>query len=184
VSDVMNLGQLAAYLQMSEAQVYHLLASGKVPGVKVGKQWRFARTAIESWLQSAGSRAVDVLIVDDDAAIRDLIQNAMRDAGHRPVSVASVSQALGMLEDIRFDVAIIDLLLPDGSGFDIVKALSGKPSAPEVIMITAHPEHELIGGIRELLPFAVVLEKPFRLQELVKLASRTIATRTPVGERE
>jgi excisionase family DNA binding protein len=183
MSDVMNLKQLAAYIQMSEAQVYHLVASGKIPGVKAGKQWRFARVAIDQWLHSANGHAGDVLIVEDDAAVRNLISDALRDAGHRPVAVDTVAAARAVLKDIRFDVAILDLMLPDGNGYDIVQVLFSEPIVPEIIVITAHPEHELIDQIRAMLPDLTVLSKPFRLQTLVSIATKALTGKAPPRER-
>jgi excisionase family DNA binding protein len=61
--EVMDLAQLASYLKMSQASLYHLLAAGKIPGTKVGKQWRFARPTVDEWLQGSKQRSADILVV-------------------------------------------------------------------------------------------------------------------------
>ena len=48
--DVMTIDELAAYLQLSKSTLYKLAQEGKVPGQKVGKHWRFHRTAVDRWL--------------------------------------------------------------------------------------------------------------------------------------
>lgn len=54
--EVMTIGDLAEYLQISTSSLYKLVQSGKVPGQKVGKHWRFSRTVINEWLASSRPR--------------------------------------------------------------------------------------------------------------------------------
>ena len=49
---IMTLREVADFLRFKEATVSHLAAEGKLPGVKIGKCWRFKRTAIESLFTS------------------------------------------------------------------------------------------------------------------------------------
>lgn len=51
---VMTLDEVVAYLRLPKSTVYRLVQSGKIPGQKAGRQWRFHRDAIDAWL-SAGS---------------------------------------------------------------------------------------------------------------------------------
>lgn len=46
----MTISDLAKYLQVSKSSLYKLAQSGKVPGHKVGKHWRFSRAVIDGWL--------------------------------------------------------------------------------------------------------------------------------------
>jgi excisionase family DNA binding protein len=48
--DVMTIDQLAEYLQIPKSTLYKLVQDGKVPGKKVGRQWRFHRDAVDAWL--------------------------------------------------------------------------------------------------------------------------------------
>ncbi len=48
---VLTVDELAAYLKVSQSTLYKLLAEGKVPGQKVGRHWRFSRSAIDAWLE-------------------------------------------------------------------------------------------------------------------------------------
>lgn len=47
---VMNTDELAEYLRLPKTTVYKLVQSGKIPGRKAGRQWRFHRDAIDRWL--------------------------------------------------------------------------------------------------------------------------------------
>ena len=49
---VMTIDELAAYLKVAKSTLYKLAQTGKVPGQKVGKHWRFHRDVIDRWLAS------------------------------------------------------------------------------------------------------------------------------------
>jgi excisionase family DNA binding protein len=48
--EVLTIDELAAYLKLSKSSLYKLAQTGKVPGQKVGKHWRFRREVIDRWL--------------------------------------------------------------------------------------------------------------------------------------
>lgn len=49
---VMTLEELALYLKIPKSTLYKLVQEGRVPGQKLGKQWRFGKAAIDRWLDS------------------------------------------------------------------------------------------------------------------------------------
>lgn len=49
---VMTLEELAAYLKIPKSTLYKLVQDGRVPGQKLGKQWRFGKSAIDRWLDT------------------------------------------------------------------------------------------------------------------------------------
>jgi len=49
---VMTLDELATYLKLPKSTLYKLVQQGRVPGQKLGKQWRFGRAAIDRWLDA------------------------------------------------------------------------------------------------------------------------------------
>jgi response regulator of citrate/malate metabolism len=68
------------------------------------------------------------------------------------------------------------MLLPDGTGLDIISAVMSTPKPPQMVIVTAHPGHELVDEARRLVPSITVLEKPVRLEAMMELA-RTRVTR-------
>ena len=48
--DVMTLNEVAEYLRIPRSTVYKLVQEGRIPGQKVGRQWRFHRAVVENWL--------------------------------------------------------------------------------------------------------------------------------------
>lgn len=53
--EVMTLEELAIYLKLPKSTVYKLVQDGRIPGQKLGKQWRFGKQAIDLWLDNQPS---------------------------------------------------------------------------------------------------------------------------------
>jgi excisionase family DNA binding protein len=51
LGDVLTIDELAAYLKIAKSTLYKLAQEGKLPGLKVGRHWRFRREAIDRWLE-------------------------------------------------------------------------------------------------------------------------------------
>lgn len=52
---VLTLEELAVYLKIPKSTLYKLVQEGRIPGQKLGKQWRFAKKAIDQWLEQQQS---------------------------------------------------------------------------------------------------------------------------------
>jgi len=50
--DVLTIDELATYLKISKSTLYKLAQDGALPGLKVGKRWRFHKEAVDAWLKS------------------------------------------------------------------------------------------------------------------------------------
>src|ERR1051326_5533841 len=82
-----------------------------------------------------------ILLVDDEAKIRNALAQAMREEGHEVVATESPRDAQRLLATRFFDVLVIDNLMPGVSGLDVIRELVGAtPPAdrPQIIMMTAH----------------------------------------------
>ena len=77
-----------------------------------------------------------VLIVDDDSAIRELLREFLAEEGLATSEAASAAEARQALETSDPDVILLDMWLPDGDGLDVLDSLRGRPEIP-VIVITA-----------------------------------------------
>jgi len=53
---VMTLEELAQYLKVPKSTLYKTLQDGRIPGQKIGKQWRFGKAAIDQWLASQNQK--------------------------------------------------------------------------------------------------------------------------------
>ncbi len=92
-SDVLTLAEAAAYLRLPEAEVVRSAQSQGLPGRCIGGEWRFLRSAIESWLASASPtwemRRAGILELagkyQDDPDLESIVEDAHRRRG-RPVA--------------------------------------------------------------------------------------------------
>jgi len=78
-----------------------------------------------------------VLVVDDEVALAELIASMLTESGYDVRVAHSVGEAKLLLAQREFEVAILDLHLPDGTGEDILRCLSDEGASTEVIMLTS-----------------------------------------------
>ena len=78
-----------------------------------------------------------ILIVDDDKALRESLEETVAALGHRPLSAASGSEALARLQRQPVEAVLLDLHLPDMDGIEVLRRLREKPKRPLVVILTA-----------------------------------------------
>ncbi len=81
-------------------------------------------------------RSLQLLIVDDDATQRALIALAAKHAGHSITFANSCSEAIKQIQAARFDCVTLDLMLEDGEGIEVVRALAATGYCGSVIVIS------------------------------------------------
>lgn len=122
-----------------------------------------------------------LLVVEDEPTLRELLSASLRLAGFTVVPVATGAEALAAVREQRPDLIVLDVMLPDFDGFEVVRRLreqhsSARPGYPPVLFLTARDAPEdRIGGLRA--GGDDYLTKPFNLEELV-LRIRAILRRT------
>lgn len=106
-----------------------------------------------------------VLVVEDDARLRALVQEALETAGHRVTAVANGGDGLAAALDGEIDLVLLDLNLPDVDGMEVARRLH-EDGAPPIIMLTARGD--VASRIEGLYAGAAdYVTKPFDLQELL-----------------
>ena len=110
-------------------------------------------------------RGSKILVVDDDAAIRTVVGEALRREGYQVQAVGSVAAQAEALERFKPDLLITDVILPDGNGLDVVpKILARRPNLP-IIVLSA--QNTLTTAVRATEQGAFdYLPKPFDLDVL------------------
>lgn len=117
--------------------------------------------------------AEKILVVEDDAALRELVANEMEDRGYDVSTAADVRAAVRHLENANADLVLSDLRLPDGSGFDVLEATERHPVPPAVLLITA------FGSVPQAVEALKAgaddfLTKPLDLEHLAVRVERTL----------
>jgi len=81
-------------------------------------------------------RALQLLVVDDDATQRTLIAQAAKFAGHGVSFAGTCAEAIAEIQNRRFDCVTVDLMLADGDGTEVLKAIADTKFAGAVIVIS------------------------------------------------
>ena len=182
--------EVLEYLQVNLRTVYRLIKAGKIPAVRVGRQWRFRKRDIDAWLDSQrarGSRpaaAVEsrvrpaavrprILVVDDEASIRDLLSKTLALAEYDVDVAPDGRSALEQLRLYPYDLLIADLKMPGMDGLTVIREAKRLKTDLPVIIITGYStEASAIEAVN--LGVAGYLTKPFRVPQVLAAAGKAL----------
>ncbi len=122
--------------------------------------------------------APHLLVVDDDRRIRVLLSRFLLGEGYRVTTADTAREARAKLESLKFDLLILDVMMPGESGFDLARAIRSQSTVP-ILMLTARDEKEnRITGLE--MGADDYLTKPFEPRELsLRIANILRRTRPP-----
>ena len=119
-----------------------------------------------------------VLIVDDEAEIRDSLESILAEEGYLVTTAATAGEALTLLRDAIYDAVLLDIWLPDRDGLDALSEIRQMDSAhlPEVIIISGHGTIEAAVRATKLGAYDF-LEKPLSLDRTLIVLKNAINAR-------
>ena len=184
--------EVLEYLQVNLRTVYRLIKAGKIPAVRVGRQWRFRKTDIDAWLEmerSRGARPVRtsptptpsakpdgrprVLVVDDEDGIRDLLGKTLALADYDVDLAPDGHVALERMRLFSYDLLITDLKMPGIDGLTVIREARRLHEDLPVIIITGYStEDSAIEAAN--LGVAGYLTKPFKVPKVLSVAARAL----------
>ena len=187
--------EVLEYLQVNLRTVYRLIKAGKIPAVRVGRQWRFRKRDIDAWLDSqrprgasrqaapaqaaaarpaAGPTRNRVLVVDDEASIRDLLLKTLSLNDEYDVDVAPDGRsALERMRLYPYDLLIADLKMPGMDGLTVIREARRYKADLRVIIITGFStESSAIDAVN--LGVSGYLTKPFRVPQVLAAAAKAL----------
>jgi len=181
--------EVLEYLQVNLRTVYRLIKAGKIPAVRVGRQWRFRKRDIDAWLETqrprqgraggSSPRATAsvarprVLVVDDEAAIRDLLSKTLALAEYDVDLASDGRTALERLRIIPYDLLITDLKMPGVDGLTVIReARRLKADIPVIIITGFSTEASAIEAVN--LGVSGYLTKPFRVPRVLAAAAKAL----------
>jgi excisionase family DNA binding protein len=187
----LTTAEVIEYLQVNLRTVYRLLKAGKIPAVRVGRQWRFRKSDLDAWLgaerpqQSRGTRAASppaasteappprILIVDDEESIRDLLAKTLALAEYEVETAPDGQIAFELLRRRTYDLLITDLKMPGLGGLALIReARRLSPTLPVIIITGFSTEAAAIEAIN--LGVSGYLTKPFRVPKVLAAAARAL----------
>lgn len=178
------------YLQVNLRTVYRLIKAGRIPAIRVGRQWRFRKRDIDAWLESQRPRGIRpvaastraaaaavarprVLVVDDEASIRDLLAKTLALAEYEVDLVPDGRSALERLRIMPYDLLITDLKMPGVDGLTVIReARRLRADIPVIIITGFSTEASAIEAVN--LGVSGYLTKPFRVPRVLAVAAKAL----------
>lgn len=127
---------------------------------------------------SSATRALDVLIVDDEEALRTLLTRMLSERGHAVVTAASGAQALRLAEQSTFDVVLCDLRMPAMDGRDVIRRMGALPSCATTrfVLSTGDIGSVTIQPTDRAIRIDAIIAKPYDLSLLLEIVEGTAAS--------
>lgn len=125
---------------------------------------------------------MDIFLLEDDEAIGIGLTYSLENEGYNVTLAKSVKQAEKIIDEKEFSLYILDLTLPDGSGYDVCKRIKAKGDLPVIFLTAYDDEVNVIMGFE--LGADDYISKPFRVKELmlrIKSVMRRYSNETSDG---
>jgi two-component system response regulator RegX3 len=121
-----------------------------------------------------------VLLVEDDRTLRTALTDALAGEGHAVVAAADGHEARALLRAQRFDLAVLDVMLPGPSGLELLRELRARDGDTPVLLLTARGEEgDKVLGLE--LGADDYVTKPFSLRELLARVKAMLRRRERAG---
>ncbi|MEX1128703.1 MAG: response regulator [Vicinamibacterales bacterium] len=182
--------EVLEYLQVNLRTVYRLIKAGKIPAVRVGRQWRFRKRDIDAWLESQRPRSgrvspaatrpaaaptgrARILVVDDEETVRELLSKTLALAEYEVDVAPEGRTAIDRMRIIPYDLLITDLRMPGVDGLTVIReARRLKADIPVIIVTGYSTEASAIEAIN--LGVQGYLTKPFRVPRVLAAAAKAL----------
>jgi two-component system copper resistance phosphate regulon response regulator CusR len=116
--------------------------------------------------EGAAATAVEILLLEDDSETARTLRLGLRECGYEVAVAGDAGQGLRLAQSQRFDAAILDLMVPEGSGFDVLRELRRDGGTTPVLIVTARDSvAERVDGLERGADDYLV--KPFAFAELL-----------------
>ena len=121
----------------------------------------------------------EILVVEDDEAIRGLVSEVLRDDGYEVSEAANGAEALDYVNDHRPDLIVLDLMMPVMDGWAFVERWRNHPGCKDVPIVVTSASHDLPKTAERLRSYGVrtCLAKPFDVDGLLALVERYAPSR-------
>jgi DNA-binding response OmpR family regulator len=120
-----------------------------------------------------------ILIIDDDADTRSLLEEVLKSARHQTVTAADGKEGYRQYLANPADLVITDMFMPGKDGFETIVELRKQFPAVSIIAMTGKDSAEDVLSVAHILGAAEVLQKPFTPAQLLSAAEKVLRTQSP-----
>ncbi len=120
--------------------------------------------------------ALRILVIDDEAGVRDVLCELLSEEGHEVASAASGAEGLACFGAGRFDLVITDLAMPKLDGLEVTREVRRRDPTAICILISGWIEQRSPNGLDPSIA-DLILHKPFHFDEVISSVERAAALR-------
>jgi excisionase family DNA binding protein len=180
--DWLTLGQAAEYLGVAQSTIRKWSDTGRLPAFYTpGGHRRFRRSDLDAFLSSSRGTSFRggpvILIVDDDARLREFVRVNLEMDGYSVREAGSAAEGLAALEEEPPDLILLDVMMPEVDGWEMLRRVRerhGVDSIP-VIMFSGKADEQTAEAATERGAQAF-LGKPFDPQQLIQSTKQLLRT--------
>ena len=177
----LTLGQAAAFLGAAQSTVRKWADQQRLPVFRTpGGHRRFRRTDLEAFLAGetspppAGRRAsASVLVVDDDAGLREFVRVNLEAEGYSVREAASASEGLAALGEEPPDLILLDVMMPQMDGWEMLRRVQGRHGVDAIQVIMYSGKLDEAGKAEERGAQAFI-GKPFDAAKLLEATKQLL----------
>ncbi|MBA3842180.1 MAG: response regulator [Actinobacteria bacterium] len=178
--DWLTLGQAAKFLGVAQSTIRKWSDQGRVPAFYTpGGHRRYRRRDLETFLDRSGpggrTSGPLVLVVDDDARLREFMRVNLELEGYSVREASSAEGALEAIDGQAPDLVLLDVVMPGVDGWQMLQRMQERHGSIPVIMFSGQVEPGEGGDAAELGARAFV-GKPFDPQKLIEQAKQLVPT--------
>jgi excisionase family DNA binding protein len=176
--DWLTLGQAAKFLGVAQSTIRKWSDQGRVPAFYTpGGHRRYRRRDLEAFLDRSGpggkASGPLVLVVDDDARLREFMRVNLEMEGYSVREAASADEALEALEDQAPELVLLDVVMPGVDGWQMLQRMQERHGSIPVIMFSGQVDANSASEAEERGARGFV-GKPFDPQQLIERAKQLV----------
>ena len=177
-ADWLTLGQAARFLGVAQSTIRKWSDQGRVPAFYTpGGHRRFRRSDLEAFVERSGPGRRGggplVLVVDDDAPLRELLRLSLERAGYSVRQAENVTAALAAIDEQAPELVLLDVVMPGADGWALLRRLEERHGSIPVIMYSGQVDDGIAGEAAERGASGFI-GKPFDPDELVGRAMQLV----------
>jgi excisionase family DNA binding protein len=176
--DWLTLGQAAKFLGVAQSTIRKWSDQGRVPAFYTpGGHRRYRRRDLDTFLERSGPGGSTtgplVLVVDDDARIREYVRVNLEMEGYIVREAASAEEALAAIDDQAPELVLLDVVMPGVDGWQMLQRMQERHGSIPVIMFSGQIDEQSAADASERGARGFI-GKPFDPQQLIERAKQLV----------